>query len=313
MIEILRNTLNTNQIEIVKAALYFDIFRYPLTRDELFENSAISISKEEFLKELSILIDNRYLLQHGEFILCEERTNTDIDKRLRGNSGAEKVMPLAFRYSKRIASFPFVEGVCLSGGLSKKYYDEQGDIDFFIITRPGRLWLCRTLLILRYKLLPKSKKKYWCTNYFISSDNLKLPDVNPFTATELAFLIPTINYEKYTKLLEQNNWYKTKFPNKSIAPEEYCADVSPTLFKSLVEYLFSGKLGEWVDQRLLDFTLRHWQKKYPDLSDEDFELQFRSQKNVCKRHTKGFQNKVLELWKQKQHQFESSFKVSLDH
>lgn len=311
MIDALQKSLTTNQIEIVKTVLYFDLFKYPLTEEEVFENSAISIPKDKFLMELSTLVDNKFFLRQGEFILCAERTNDDIVARLKGNTEAEKIMPLAHFYSKKIASFPFVEAVCLSGGLSKKYYDEKGDIDFFIITKPNRLWLCRTLLILRYKLLPAHKRKYWCTNYFISSDNLEVHDINPFTATELAFLIPTVQYGLYSTLLERNNWYKAKFPNKPKALPEDCADPQNSFFKGLFEGLFSGKFGTLIDAWLLNITLRHWQKKYPELNERDFELQFRSQKNVCKRHTKGFQNKILNNWQEKQKQFESSFNVSL--
>jgi hypothetical protein len=32
------------------------------------------------------------------------------------------------------------------------------------------------------------------------------------------------------------------------------------------------------------------------MEQEDFELQIRSRKHVCKHHTKGYQNKVLEKW-----------------
>jgi len=81
--------------------------------------------------------------------------------------------------------------------------------------------------------------------------------------------------------------------------------------KSFWESVFSGKFGSFADAFLLRITLNRWKKKYPDLSEEDFELQFRSRKNVCKRHTKGFQNKVLGLWSEKQKQFEGMFGVSL--
>jgi hypothetical protein len=312
MIKTLQKTLNDNQIEIIKASLYFDIFKYPLTEQELFENSAISISKIDFLNELNKLIENEFLQREETYIVCNGRNKNDILRRIEGNKGAEKIMPTAYQYSKIISSFPFVEGVCLSGGLSKNYYDEEGDIDFFIITKPKRLWICRTLLILRYKLLPKHKKKFWCTNYFISSDNLQIPDINPFTATELAYLIPAINYEVYSKLLTENNWYKKRFPNKLAKTNKDCCESQSSFFKSLVETILAGRVGQGVDSFLLNITLKHWKRKYPELSEQDFELQFRSQKNVCKRHTKGFQNKILTLWKEKQKVFEDSYHVSLE-
>jgi hypothetical protein len=297
--------------EIVKTVLYFDVFKYPLTSDELFENSAIGISKESFMAELGDLLDNKVLRREGDFILSAEGTKSDIQKRLNGNAGARKIMPIAYKYSRKIASFPFVEGVCLSGGLSKNYFDEDGDIDFFIITKPNRLWICRSLLILKYKTLSKQAKKYWCTNYFISSGNLSIPDINVFAGTELAFLIPSVNYSIYIKLLEQNNWYKNRFPNKQELSKENCLDIPDAFFKNVIENSLKGKFGQWLDEKLLNITLKRWRKKYPDMDDKDFDLQFRSRKDVCKRHTHGFQNKVLVLWRNKKEEFEKKFNVSL--
>lgn len=292
--------------------MYFDVFKYPLTVHELYECSAISISKSSYLEVLNEIIKSGYIRQEGDYILVNELNSENITKRVNGNSGAEQVMPKAYEYSKIIAGFPFVEGICLSGALSKKYYDENGDIDFFIITKPNRLWLCRTFLIIRYKLLPKSKKKFWCVNYFISSENLTIPDMNEFTGTELAFLIPTINYTVYKKLLSKNNWYKKRFPNKSEAIETNCFELKSNFIKSLIEGLLNGKFGNWLDSFVLEFTLKHWRNKYPNMSETDFNLQFRSRKDVCKRHTHGYQNKILVLWETKAREFEEKFKVSFN-
>lgn len=311
MIETQRQTLSLDQIEIIKAVLYFDVFNYPLTTDELYENSAVKIPKELYIKSLNELLENNILKMKDQYVLSNNGHERDIQKRKHGNDGAQAIMPKARKYSRKIASFPFVEAVLLSGALSKNYYDEKGDIDFFIITKPNRLWICRTLLILRYKLLPKNKKKYWCTNYFISSDSLEIPDKNAFTGTELAFLIPTINYSLYKSILSKNDWYQQRYPNKLLLPDTHCTDAPATIPKWIFENFFGGKFGKWIDDRLLYVTLKHWQKKYPDLAEEDFELQFRSRKNVCKRHTKGFQNKVLKTWEEKQNEYQKMYKVLL--
>lgn len=295
---------STDQLEIIKAVLYFEIFEYPLTVDELYENSAINLSRQAFDAEFQKLLEGTILSQSGNFVLSRNGKQSFITKRKNGNEAAGAVMPVAYRYSKKIASFPFVEGICLSGGLSKQYYDEHGDIDFFIITKPGRLWLCRTFLIIRYKLLPKHLKKYWCVNYFIASSNLPIPENNVFTGTEMAYLIPTVNYGIYENLLQQNAWYKKRFPNKAVRPNANCIATPEPWTKRLAEWFLGGRFGDVVDDWLLRTTLKHWRKKYPEMQEEDFELQFRSRKDVCKRHTKGFQNVVLGKWEQKQQEYE---------
>lgn len=303
--------LTREQVEIIKAVLYFDVFKYPLNATELFENSAITISRREFEDELSDLLQKQLIRREGDFVFTTERRPSDIIKRINGNKGARDIMPLAYRYSKKMASFPFVEGVCLSGSISKNYFDEHGDIDYFVITKPNRLWICRTLIILRYKTLPKRLRRYWCANYFIASDNLNIPDMNAFTGTELAFLFPIVNYESYEMLLKQNAWYKLRFPNKPLAKRDGCMDTPSNGLRSLFELILKGPFGNWLDAFLLEFTLKRWRKKYPQMSDSDFELQFRSRKDVCKRHTHGFQNKILLQWQIKTREFEHKYKTSL--
>ena len=64
--------------------------------------------------------------------------------------------------------------------LSKNYFDANSDFDFFIITKPNRLWISRTLYILLFKLFSKEKQKLYCLNYFISEADLKINDQNLF-------------------------------------------------------------------------------------------------------------------------------------
>jgi hypothetical protein len=47
--------------------------------------------------------------------------------------------------------------------------------------------------------------------------------------------------------------------------------------------------------------LNRWKKKFPHLSELEFDVDFRSKKNVSKHHPQGFQRRVIvELEKRKQ-------------
>jgi hypothetical protein len=283
---------------ILRAVLYFDVFRYPLTESELYEKTPVKGSWENFKKELAELFDLRILSKDGDFILGPGMSAAEILRRKKGNEGAQQIFPTALNYSRRIAAFPFVEGVFLSGGLSKNYFDEKGDIDYFIVCKPGRLWICRSLLVLRYKFLPRNKKKFWCTNYIISSKNLSIPDINAFTSTELAHLIPVFGLPLYRQLLESNSWFRRLYPNFQEITN-YCADTPSPFWKQMTEKILAGNIGNLLEALLFRLTLKRWRKKYAELSDEDFDLMFRTRPDVCKRHSHGFQNKVLALWREK--------------
>ena len=83
-----------------------------------------------------------------------------------------KVLVKAKAKARFISKFPFVAAVGVSGSLSKGYYDSDSDIDFFIITQHNRLWICRTLLMVYKKIFLLNSRKYFCPNYFISSEQL---------------------------------------------------------------------------------------------------------------------------------------------
>ena len=304
-------TISLNQKHVLKTLLYFDVFNYPLKFDEVFENMPVAIRKEDLWVEFQILIEVGFIKEEQGFFLLSSSSSNNISRRLKGNAEALETMNKAYKYSKKIASFPFISGVCISGGLSKNYYDEYSDIDYFIITKANRLWLCRTFFILYYKMLSKKEKNNYCLNYYISEADLLIPDKNDFVATELAYLLPTVNYSLYKRILKENSWYKNKFLNKEELPSLNCIDTPEPFFKKAMEFVLAGRIGNWVDNQLLFITLKHWQKKYPELSREDFELQFRSRKHVCKYHSNGHQNKVLTLWNDKILNFSNQFQIEL--
>ncbi|MBC7696508.1 MAG: nucleotidyltransferase domain-containing protein [Burkholderiales bacterium] len=305
-------TLTLIQKDVLKTLLYFDVFNYPLKFNEVFYNMPVRISKEDLSDNLQCLIEEGFIKEEKSFYLLSSSSVDIIDRRLKGNAEASETMHKAYYFSKKIASFPFISGVCISGSLSKNYYDEHSDIDYFVITKANRLWICRMVFILYYKTLSKKEKNNYCLNYFISEADLLIPDKNDFVATELAYLLPTVNYSMYKRVLKENSWYKKKFLNKGELPDLNCIEPPNPWYKKAIEFMFYGKFGDRVDDQLLYITLKHWQRKYPELSQEDFELQFRSRKNVCKYHSKGHQNKVLLLWEEKIKLFEKKFDVSLD-
>ncbi|MES2761923.1 MAG: hypothetical protein V4677_06940 [Bacteroidota bacterium] len=304
-------TISLTQKNVLKTLLYFDVFNYPLKFDEVFENMAVAINKDDLRNDLQCLTEEGLIVEEQGFYLLPTTSKNSIARRLKGNAEALETMHKAHYYSKKIASFPFILGVYISGGLSKNYYDEYSDIDYFVVTKANRLWLCRTMFVLFYKTLSKKEKNNYCLNYFISEADLLIPDKNDFVATELAYLLPTVNYPLYKRILTENSWYKNRFINKEELSDLNCIKTPGPWYKKAIELFFSGKFGNWADDQLLYITLKHWQKKYPELSQEDFDLQFRSRKHVCKYHSKGHQNKVLNLWNEKIKKFSDQFQVDL--
>ncbi|WAC03765.1 nucleotidyltransferase domain-containing protein [Lacinutrix neustonica] len=215
----------------LKPILYYSIFNYPLTKEEIFLYSQ-SQNRDIIENEIKTLESINVLKEHKGFYIYNNDTAI-AERRLISNRKAMQIMPKALKRAQFISKFPYVKSVSISGALSKGSYDNDGDIDFFIITKPNRLWIARTSLILYKKIFLLNSKKYFCVNYFISTNHPEISEKNLFTATELATLIPVTGKKTYTAFLEKNSWAKKHFPNINALKEDDIKDVKPFIVSKL--------------------------------------------------------------------------------
>jgi hypothetical protein len=306
-----KQALNSFSKNVLRVLLYFDIFKHPLKAEEIFKCcSEPSFTLNMAESELKFLLSQSLVTQKGDYFL--PGMNHDfVRRRVNGETKASATWKTAYRFSKLISMFPYVRGICVSGSLSKGYMDHETDIDYFIITKAGRLWLSRSLLVLFKKIFLLNSRKYFCVNYFIDENNLRIPDKNFFTATELAFVVPTYNYDLYRQLMERNSWIKNYYPYFPIRTDENVLPVQPFFFKRILEKVFKEKLGEKLDNFFFRLTINHWKKKFVHFDERTFDLRLRSRKNVSKHHPKGFQEKILSAWEEKIDLFEMQHGVEI--
>ena len=302
------HVLSNNANAALLTLMYFDVFRHPLTLDELFKYCQW---KSCSLTDIASAIEE--LQQHGlvndrdgfYFITGAEHT---INLRIERNKRALLYGSKAEKWSRFISGFPFVRTVCISGSLSKGTMDKDGDIDYFIITEPGRLWVARTALILFKKIFLLNSKKYFCVNYFIDTNHLSIPDRNLFTATEIVFVKPMRDVNSFATFTQENKWIKIFYPNTE------CASATTPItkngwFKHFAERTLSGSFGEWMDDKFFRITFNRWKKKFPHMNEAHFEVDFRSRKHVSKHHPQGFQRIVLAKLEEKRGVLEEEYNV----
>lgn len=305
--------INKKHKAILQAVLYFDIFKYPLKEAEILENCCVQIRAEELKVLLSELLTYGYLKQVKDYFMPHWADVDNVPRRENGNARADEMMKEAYARSRKASRLPFIKGLCISGSLSKNYFDDKSDVDFFVITKANRLWICRSLFVVFYKLLRESKKKFYCLNYFISEADLRIDDKNVFVATELAHLIPTFGYEQYKQLLKSNLWYKDWIGNKTEHDGKGCIEEKKGFGKRLIEGFFAGSFGNWCDEFLQKETARRWEKRHSgDIDKKQFEVRYRSRKHVAKRHEKGYQDKVLNALSEKIKAIEDTFQQKLN-
>lgn len=296
---------------MIRVVLYFDIFKYPLRAEEIFRACPVRTSACEVEAALRHLVALG-MLSEEEGFYKRKGSEANVARRLKGNALAETKLAQARKSARLIGRFPYVEAVMVSGSLSKHYMDPGSDIDFFIVTKPGRLWIARTLLILYKKIFLLNSHKHFCVNYFVDTDHLEIEDKNLFTATEVAFLLPMLNADAYQDFRRHNAWADAYFPNFGWRDSDACAEKSRGLFRRIGEGLLNGRLGEWADARCLRMTLGRWKKKFGGLDATRFEVAMRSRRYVSKHHPSDFQSIVLGRLYDKQRAFEVEHGVCLD-
>jgi hypothetical protein len=287
-------TLTKGQYAVYSCICYFDVFRYPVRPTQILDFVNFKTTQSQVNLILNELVELKLISEANGFYFLEKDNANFIAKRSDSETRCLKKEKVIKRYANFISRFPFVESVCISGSCSKGLLEDDGDIDYFIITSPNKLWLCRSILIAFKKIFLFNSKKYFCVNYLVDSNNLEIPDKNIFVATEVRTLVPITNKALFEKFLDTNKWTNDLLPNKQAYNSTFLKEEKATkYFFKVVEVLFGGKLGDKLDKKCFDLTLSSWQKKFPNFSKEDFDLNLRSRKNVSKHHPRGYQKKVL--------------------
>lgn len=297
----LAELLSPTEVSVLSALVYYDIFRYPLTKAEITKLAHYYKSDSREIHDALLGLEKKKLVVHRDNFYQLRENESEISRRLNGNKMAEQALKRSQKYSRLISHFPFVKAVWISGSLSKGVMDKNSDIDYFIITEPGKLWISRTLLILFKKIFLFNSRRNFCLNYFIDSKSLEIQDRNIFTSTEILSLLPVYNAELFHEFVQANKWSLDFFPNNPAPIHSHYASkpVKYSLFKKSTEALINFLSPKKIDSFCFNLTLRFWKKKFKDYDKIEFETDFKSRKNISKHHPGSFQKKVLKAYDEK--------------
>ncbi|MEL6655672.1 MAG: nucleotidyltransferase domain-containing protein [Bacteroidota bacterium] len=297
---------------ILQPLLYFEIFSYPLKSEEIQKLcQGEPFTSNDLKKHLADAVQRGWLYTYQGYYCCQARPDW-VEQRLDNNQRAERYIRHAYRMSHLIRRFPFVRGVFLSGALSKNVMPKDGDIDYFIVTKPGRLWVSRTLLVLFKKLVLLNSHKYFCVNYFVDEDHLVIEEQNQFTATEVATLTPLYSKAIYDRFLMANAWTKLYYPNFPARDTEKTIPFRQSRIQRFLEWLLRGQLGERLDTIFYQRTIKYWQQKFATFEPEKFATALKSRPYVSKHHPQDFQNRVLSELEKRIVAFEERHQVRLN-
>ena len=212
------------ETEIVKTLKYFDHFVYPPTFDEVWIFLGKSSSKEKLKRYLDKMVENgdvvveciggnRYTLQVSEEILkkYKRRYNHSI-----------KLIEKSLFVLNNLKIISTIKYLGFSGSLAMKNASTKSDIDLFVITESGSVWMTRFIILVHkhiISLLNINIGRKFCFNLFFAEDGLTLRKTkqNEYIAHELLQLKTVFDKGSYLQKLQLENIWLTKFfPNVQI-------------------------------------------------------------------------------------------------
>ncbi len=287
----------TDRVALEKAVwrtlAYADLFDFPLTAAEIHRYLEGTAAAPAAVDE--ILAGSRFLRQRLDrrgphyFLAGREAI---VSRRAACERAAGRLWPAARRYGRLMAALPFVRLIAVTGSLAVSSVDDGGDIDYFVVTVPDRLWLCRALIIGLVRLAA-ARGVPLCPNYLVSERALALPERNLYAARELAQMVPLAGLPAYDRLRRANPWTDRFVPNAAGPPPAAAAAGDPARrLRELVERPLRGGLGvrleRWERARKIGrFTAQAG-------PDEGGEARFAA--DWCKGHFGAHQQRILQAF-----------------
>jgi hypothetical protein len=205
---------------IVRTVAYADVFDYPLTADEIHRYLVGVSAARPTLRSLLQAQPPRELVRSGRYFTLVGREASVETRKARAATAAE-FWRRGVHYGRRMSNLPFVRMVAVTGALAMDNMAD-GDIDYLVITEPGRLWLCRALIVGLVRMAAFRGTEL-CPNYFLSERALVLTERNLFTAHEVTQMVPLAGLATYQQLRELNRWTHAYLPNALGPPRRLAA------------------------------------------------------------------------------------------
>jgi hypothetical protein len=199
-----------------------------------------------------------------------------------------------------IAGLPFVRMVAVTGALAMNNVHPGDDIDYFIVTRPGRLWLCRGIII-AFIVKPAARRgEVLCPNYLLSERSLAFDRHNLFTAHELTQMVPVAGLATYHRLRQSNMWTQRFLPNANGPPQH--TPVEPSTrhpIRFLGEAVLGTPIGAWLERWEMNRKVRKLDRPDHEEGDSAFSADY------CKGHLDSHAQPILQAYSRRLQELEA--------
>jgi hypothetical protein len=245
---------------VLKTLLYADVFHFPLTEIEITHfliGGTATVSEVHHTLHHSSQLANQ-ITQQGDYYRLYQSDAPPTDRHKR-EINSRLLWRHAVRFGAILARIPFVRMVALTGSLAvHNAYHARDDIDYLIVTEPGRVWTVRAFAVLLVRAARIGGIKL-CPNYVLDTESLVQDRRDLFIAHEIAQMIPLSGFDVYRQMRDLNRWTDAYLPNAQ-TPLYSEPDHAPK--RQYGERLLRSRVASRVTDAFEQWEYRRKQRKF---------------------------------------------------
>ncbi|MCH8049137.1 hypothetical protein IH979_00255 [Patescibacteria group bacterium] len=213
---------------IYRTVAYFFYFEYPLTGFEIWKWQMKPVRIYSLDEILQALASSSWLAEHlerqrGFFTMAGSNIENQIHERRRRFLNAVTKQQKLRRVLWYLSRLPHIQGIALCNSIVFHHTRPESDIDLFVLTKPGRLWLTRLFSVSPFILLQQrpgeTKTDPVDLSFFVATDELglealKIDREDPYLSLWTRSIIPVYEREAgvFETFFSSNLWAAQDLP-----------------------------------------------------------------------------------------------------
>jgi hypothetical protein len=308
-----RRRFESSQINYKQAVLstlaFFDLFDYPLTQQETLDY-LFQIQPDEHHVALT-LKESQRIQKRGHLYQLSDKPDQSALRHER-TIISEQLWKKIAKYRWVFGLIPYVEFVGVCNNLAYNNASKSSDIDLFIVTKPGRMFISRLLLtgltqFLGIRRHGSKVAERFCLSFFVTSDRLNLEDIQKAPLDiYLAYWLKTLqpiygDLEIYKNLIKTNSWTQNIFA-QPLTPQLSKHGNAPKWaekMKSRLEKQFNKPWGQKFEAKLTQWQLKRARLKRQKLGLSPDDTSVVLTRKMLKFHNEDQRESIYKAWIQR--------------
>ncbi len=255
--------MNSLKNSITATLRLYDCFERPLTGFEIYksliksENTDKAFSLIEILQALKDIVNSNPEIEAFGGFYCLKGKTILIAKRIEKEKKSIAKWHKAKKITKILQFVPYIKMIAISGSLALSNTKPASDLDFFIVAKTSKIWLCRLFTILLTQTLGLRRhgqkiKDRACLNSYITQKALEIKTRDLYSASEYLQLIPLWGLEVYQDFKKNNSWIGEYFFyysfKKTVNQRAIKNGFFAEIFRPVIEIMLDNQMGDWLEQ-----------------------------------------------------------------